>query len=100
MDETIKLARQLYEIAADQKARAATVGGPRHELHLVDAKTCEDAAALLQKLHTEVYRLREGIGCHFYGRISGPELVKMSQTWNGDASLTSGDSQTPSTRRT
>jgi hypothetical protein len=85
MDESIKLARQLGEIAADQKARAAVAGkGPRSEMHLADAKTCEDAAALLQKLHTEVYRLREGIGCHFYGRISGPELAKMARTWNGD----------------
>jgi hypothetical protein len=90
MDEAIKLARQLYEIASDQKVRAETVTGGRRDMHLIDAKSCEESAALLQKLATEVYRLREGIGCHHYGRLAEGDLWRMSRTWNGDA-LTAGD---------
>lgn len=85
MDDAIRLARQLNEIASDQRARAKMVDGARKELALIDAKTCDDAAALLQKFGTEVTRLRAGIGCYLYGRLERHELRQMTETWNGDA---------------
>lgn len=45
---------------------------------------CRDAAEMLQTLGTEVTRLREAIGHHYYGRLSQGELMKISETWNGD----------------
>ena len=52
------------------------------ELAEMDAKACEDAADLLRKLDTEVFRLREAIGCYDYGRLSRNSLVEISRSWN------------------
>ncbi len=52
------------------------------ELAEMDASACEDATDLLRKLDTEVFRLREAIGCWYYGRLSRSDLVDISRTWN------------------
>lgn len=46
------------------------------------ARTCADAADMLQVLGTEVDRLRQAIGCYLYGRIDRHELRKISESWN------------------
>ncbi len=63
------------------------IGGPSanavtKELMELDAKTCEDAAKMLQKLGTEVTRLRLGIGHYRYGMVDRSALVRMSESWN------------------
>lgn len=55
------------------------------ELNAMDAKVCADAAAMLEKLGTEVTRLRLGIGHLYYGRLDRTELWNMSRNWNSDA---------------
>ena len=54
------------------------------ELNKLDAHTCADAREMLEKLDTEVFRLRAAIGHYRYGRMSRAELFKIAQTWNGD----------------
>lgn len=55
------------------------------ELMEMDAVNCENAAEMLEKLGTEVDRLRLGIGIRHYGRLSGAKLMAMTKNWNGDA---------------
>lgn len=43
---------------------------------------CRDAAEMLEKLGTEVTRLREAIGHRYYGTISDRELREIAETWN------------------
>lgn len=50
-----------------------------------DAEACEESALMLQKLGTEVTRLREGIGCFKYGQLSRFDLIKMRDNWNDDS---------------
>ena len=54
------------------------------ELNEMDAKACEDAAVMLQKLGTEVTRLRLAIGHYKYGMMSRQDLIKIPDTWNDD----------------
>ena len=47
-----------------------------------DAQISERAAAMLEKLGTEVDRLRQSIGCFGYGRLSHREISELVETWN------------------
>ena len=74
----IKIRDRLNEVATELKRRLD--GLP--ELNRMDARTCEDAALMLEKLGTEVTRLRLGIGCYRYGRLSRVDLFAMTRNWN------------------
>lgn len=52
------------------------------ELAEIDARICLDAAKMLQKLGTEVTRLRLGIGHYKYGKLDRLDLIKMATNWN------------------
>lgn len=54
------------------------------ELAELDARACEDAAAMLKKLGTEVTRLRLTIGHFGCGRMNRSDLRKAAETWNDD----------------
>lgn len=58
--------------------------GENAELNAMNIEACENAAAMLRKLETEVFRLREGIGCYLNGRLERHVLRKISETWNND----------------
>ena len=50
----------------------------------IDARGCEDAAAMLAVLGTEVTRYREGIGCCYYGREPDVrDMWRWRDNWNG-----------------
>lgn len=89
--DAIKLQRQLSEIASEFRMFSAlAVTDVGSEIAKRNAKACDDAAAMLQKLGTEVTRLREGIGCYHYGRLDRQDLWRMARSWNGDSALTAG----------
>lgn len=50
------------------------------ELRAPDADCCDDAAAMLQKLGTEVTRLRLSIGRYRYHMMSRADLVALPDT--------------------
>lgn len=54
------------------------------ELAEADFYACQDAAAMLKKLGTEVTRLRLAIQHFDYGRMSRLELRQITANWNGD----------------
>jgi len=58
------------------------VSATRKELAAIDAKYCEDAAEMLQKLGTEVDRLRMGIGGMLDYHMSRGDLRQMTRNWN------------------
>lgn len=91
IDQAIKLRDRLLDVAKELRiaARSAKTDAGRQCADM-DAKTCDDAAAMLQKLGTEVTRLRQGIGCFHYGRIDRFALRRMSENWNDDAPARSG----------
>ncbi len=83
IDQAIKLSNGL--LAAAKEFRY--IGGPSatavtKELMEHDAKTCEDAAKMLQKLSMEVTRLRLGIGHYKYGMLNRSNLIQMAESWN------------------
>lgn len=47
-----------------------------------DYETAKASADLLDKLATEVARLRLGIGHAYHGRMSMTDLDRMTRTWN------------------
>lgn len=81
-DEVKRLHNRLLDVAKEIGFRR----GPHEnaELNAMDKKACEDAAAMLHKLETEVFRLREGIGCYLHGRLERHTLRKIMETWNDD----------------
>lgn len=52
------------------------------ELCDMDAQVCEESAEMMQKLGTEVTRLRLGIGHFKHGQMSKLDLCKFPNTWN------------------
>lgn len=55
------------------------------ELAELDGKACLESAKMLQKLGTEVFRLRAGIGCYLdTGDPDRGRLRQMTQNWNDD----------------
>lgn len=78
--EGIRLRKHL-KICADE---FRLMRGSPKELREHDAKTCEDAAALIQKLDIEVFRLRQTIGCYLQGVMDRSQLRHCAETWNGD----------------
>ena len=76
--DAIKLRSRLLDVAKELRIRR----DGNLELNEMDAKSCDDSAAMLRKLGTEVTRLREGIGCFKYGRLSRISLIQLPDTWN------------------
>lgn len=64
------------------KARASS--GASAELAELDAAACANGAGLIKTLDTEVFRLRQAIGCYLHGRLDRGDLRKIAETWNGD----------------
>ena len=78
MREAIRLRDRLLDVAKELRLRRD--GLP--ELNKLDAQSCDDSAQMLQKLGTEVTRLREGIGHFEYGMMSRHDLIQMPRRWN------------------
>ncbi len=66
--------------SAGQEFRRRTDG--LRELNEIDAKSCDEAADMLQKLGTEVTRLRLAIGCYRDYRMNRSDLSHVADTWN------------------
>jgi len=83
--DAIRLRDRLLDVTKehDYKARAATHKSTI-ECAEMDAQTCRAAAAMLEKLGTEVTRLRLGIGHLHYGMMDRLELNQMTKNWNAD----------------
>ena len=83
LDQAVKLRDGLLGAANEFRCRGAlTKSAVTKELSELDAKTCEDAAKMHQKLGTEVTRLRLGIGHYKYGMLDRSDLIRMSESWN------------------
>ena len=83
LDQAVQLRDDLLRTAKEFRF----MGGPlaskaTKELLALDAKTCDDAAKMLQKLGTEVTRLRLGIGHYKYGMLDRSDLIRISESWN------------------
>lgn len=85
--DAIKLRDGLIECAREWRhyvqMHARTDAAKRLGEH--DAQISERAAAMLEKLGTEVDRLRQAIGCFGDGRASRSELRHLVNSWNYDA---------------
>jgi len=75
-----RTAPQLVEIAKEIRIQHRNA-----EMAEADAARCERAAVVLRKLETEVFRLRQAIGCYADGRLGLPELTEVSRSWNKDS---------------
>ena len=80
IDEAVRVRDRLLDIAKELRRRR----DGHDELNEMDAKTCEQAAAFMQKFGTEVFRLRESIGHFQYGMMGRIELIRVPNTWNGE----------------
>ena len=60
----------------------------QQDMHELDRQSCIDSANMIEKLATEVIRLRLSIGHFKYGRLSEFDLFKVSETWNQSGSET------------
>lgn len=76
--DAIKLRDRLRDVAKELRMRR----DGNVECNEMDAQSCDDSADMLQKLGTEVSRLREGIGHFKYGQMSRVNLIGMPDTWN------------------
>jgi hypothetical protein len=84
--DAIRLTNSLVDLGKYLHVSARVEQDPaKRQLMVYDSKTCQDAAQMLQKLGTEVVRLREGIGCFHYGKLNERDLYGMSQNWNGES---------------
>jgi hypothetical protein len=83
--KAIQLRDQLVS-CADELAIQARIGrnSSARELAAMEAQSCRDAAEMLEKLGTEVSRLRLAIGHFRYGRLARGALEAMANNWNGD----------------
>ena len=84
MNEVIKNAARLRDHLLDVAKELRLRRDGNIELWELDAKACDDAAAMLRKLGTEVTRLRLAIGHHKYGMMSCADLFQIPDTWNDD----------------
>ena len=75
--DAIKTRDQLLEVSQQFKYRRSK----HKELDSLDETTCEHAAELLQKLGTEVTRLRLTIEHYLYGRMGRDDLKNVVKTW-------------------
>jgi hypothetical protein len=83
--EAIKLRDRILACGREFEIRKRTARSPVDaELAEVDFQACQEAAAMLQKLGTEVTRLRLAIQHFDYGRISRFDLREITTNWNGD----------------
>lgn len=83
IQDGIAVRDKLLEVAAELELRARTLRSEdARELCEYEAAVVRLGAAAIQKFGTEVTRLREGIGCHHYGRLAEFDLYQMSQNWN------------------
>lgn len=81
----IKLRDRMVDCAKEFELRKLTARRPVDvELAEGDAKDCLETAAMLQKLGTEVTRLRLAIQHFDCGRLSRFELREIVTNWNGD----------------
>lgn len=83
--EAVKLRDKLLEVAKElriQGKMARSTSGKT--LAAMDAKACDDSARMLEKLGTEVTRLRLGILTYCDGRMEERGLRNMAKNWNGD----------------
>ena len=79
IESAIRLRDRLLELSKELRRN-----GPMNNetLRRMDAANCEEAAKMLEKLGTEVTRLRLAIGHHSYRRMSHADLVRIADTWN------------------
>ena len=90
MDEELERLRAEYAAQPVQPPAVPTeadIAAFRVILAEHDAVACERAAAMLEKLGTEVTRLRLGISHYYYCDHTGMsvvELRRMTENWNGD----------------
>lgn len=75
--EAIRIRDRLQELATDLRLRPGHV-----QANDMDGRTCDEAAKMLQKLGTEVTRLRLFIQHHQHGRLSTADLYKVVENWN------------------
>lgn len=83
--EAIELRHYLLGIAGllRVEARTATVASKRMALAM-DSDTVEKAAQMLQKLTTEIMKLRVAIEKANQGKLTLVELSRLAELWNGD----------------
>lgn len=74
----VKAAQNLAETAKELRLM---LHGDK-ELHEIDAKHCDDAAALLRVLDTEVFRHRQAILTYCDGRMERSDLRSIARTWD------------------
>jgi hypothetical protein len=67
------------EFAQLDRIREATGKSKVYEL---DVAACQQAYDLIRKLDTEVFRLRQTIGCYVQGRGEIADLRRVWTTWN------------------
>lgn len=81
----INLRDRLRETERELRILASTATHPAtRTMRGFDADSCRDAALMLEKLGTEVTRLRLGVGHFFYGWMSRVDLGRMARCWNSD----------------
>lgn len=88
--EAIRIRTYLESVAKELRYRREE-SKDKMELNEYDAKTCDQAMTMLQTLGTEVTRLREAIGCHFYHKLDRGRLWDIAKTWNFGERLASHD---------
>jgi len=81
-----KRAHEALTSAAKELGFAARGGrtAAARENAAMDQKACESGAELIAELDTEVFRLRQAIGCYLDGRLERQMLREISRTWNND----------------
>lgn len=81
--DAIKVRDRLHEVAKELRiVRDLRRNESGRVMAEYDARTCQTAALMLEKLGIEVDRLRQTIGCYRYGRASHAELIHAAETWN------------------
>ena len=80
--DAIKLRDRLVECAKEFRILGKRAKTPAGASWAIDANACDQAAAMLQKLGTEVTRLRLTIQHFDAGRMSRLELRKVVGNWN------------------
>lgn len=84
--EAIKLRDRILACGREFELRKRAARRPADaELAEYDFQSCQETAAMLQKLGTEVTRLRLAIQHFDCGRMSRFELHEITTNWNGDA---------------
>lgn len=97
ISDAIKLRDALHECAKEFRVyRDVRSNVSGKTLAEYDARICQAAARMLEKLGTEVTRLRETIGCFHYGRANEKDLTNVWRSWNAPHP---GDVEMPDIRK-